>query len=199
MVENQIIARGVTSTSVLTAMRKVPRQLFMPEDSRDLAYEDYPVPIGYNQTISQPYIVAFMSEAACIEPTNKVLEIGTGCGYQTAVLAELAESVCTIEIVKKLAEPAAERLKNLGYSNIKTKIGDGGKGWETEAPFDVILVTAAPPIIPQTYYDQLKMGGRLIIPVGTSIQELVRVVQTDKGFEQERLLPVRFVPLVQEN
>ena len=196
MVEKQIEARGISDPKVLKAMRDVPRHLFVPEISRDAAYGDYPLPIGYGQTISQPYIVAYMTEAAFVRPGDKVLEIGTGSGYQAAILAELAAKVYTIEIVQALAEESEKRLKDLSYDNIFVRLGDGYKGWPEEAPFDAIIVTAAPDTIPQELVNQLKVGGRMVVPVGSFYQELYRITKNEAGVKKESLLPVRFVPMV---
>jgi protein-L-isoaspartate(D-aspartate) O-methyltransferase len=196
MVETQIAARGVRDPRVLAAMDKVPRHDFVPAGSRALAYADSPLPIGRGQTISQPFIVAFMTEAARIEPDDRVLEIGTGSGYQAAVLAELANEVYSIEIVDALGKTAAERLQRLGYENATVRIGDGYEGWPEKAPFDAILVTAAPPAIPSPLLEQLRIGGRLVMPVGGFNQQLVRITKTAEGETQhETLLPVRFVPM----
>ena len=195
MVREQIEARGVTNRRVLTAMRKVPRHLFIPESHRDLAYEDSPVPIGSGQTISQPYIVAYMTEALRIKPTDRVLEIGTGSGYQAAVLAELASEVYTVEIQPELARRAASLLRTLGYTNVRVKIGDGYLGWPEEAPFDAIILTAAPPEVPEPLLGQLAEGGRLIAPVGIDFQQLALIRQKGGKLARENLLPVRFVPM----
>jgi len=196
MVETQIRNRGVTNPEVLNAMKEVPRHLFIPDEYLDEAYNDYPLPIGYGQTISQPFIVAYMTEA--VRPTGKkrVLEIGTGSGYQAAVLAEIVDRVYTIEIVPELAKESAERLKSLGYDNIICKYGDGYQGWEEYAPFDIIVVTAAPEKIPKPLIDQLAEGGRLVIPVGAAgaVQELVLVTKRNGKTETRRLSFVRFVP-----
>lgn len=196
MADLQIRARGVRDPLVLAAVAKVPRHLFVPERLRDLSYADEPLPIGEGQTISQPYIVAYMTEALGLRGGDKVLEVGTGSGYQTAVLAEIAGLVCTIEIVAPLAERARALLDGLGYANIRYRVGDGSAGWPEEAPFDAIMVTAAAPVLPAALERQLGPGGRLIVPVGTDLQELVRVRRTRKGWERETLLGVRFVPLV---
>jgi len=196
MVETQIRNRGVTNPEVLNAMKEVPRHLFIPDEYIDEAYNDYPLPIGYGQTISQPFIVAYMTEA--VRPTGKkrALEIGTGSGYQAAVLAEIVDRVYTIEIVPELAKESAERLKSLGYDNIICKYGDGYQGWEEYAPFDIIVVTAAPEKIPKPLIDQLAEGGRLVIPVGAAgaVQELVLVTKRNGKTETKRLSFVRFVP-----
>ena len=196
MVESQIRNRGVTNGEVLIAMKKVPRHLFVPEEYLDEAYNDYPLPIGYGQTISQPYIVAYMTEAARPTGKKKALEIGTGSGYQAAVLAEIVDKVYTIEIVPGLAKESSERLKGMGYDNIICKYGDGYLGWPEYAPFDIIIVTAAPETIPEPLVDQLAEGGRLIIPVGApaAVQELIMIVKKNGKTEERRLTFVRFVP-----
>ncbi|MDH4197623.1 MAG: protein-L-isoaspartate(D-aspartate) O-methyltransferase [Candidatus Aminicenantes bacterium] len=196
MVDSQIRARGVRGEAVLAALAKVPRHLFIPEDLRRFAYADEPLPIGEGQTISQPYIVAYMTEALKLRGTEKVLEVGTGSGYQTAVLAELSREVLTIEVVGSLAARGQEVLDRLGYRNIRSCVGDGWLGWPEEAPFDAVMVTAAASEIPPALEQQLAPGGRLIIPVGVEFQELCLVTRTRKGLERERLLPVRFVPLI---
>lgn len=196
MVKDQIQARGVMDHRVLEAMRSVPRHLFVPQKERSKAYQDSPLPIGYGQTISQPYIVAYMCEALGLRGEEKVLEIGTGSGYHAAVLSLLAKEVYTIEIIEPLARQAEERLRELGYHNVRVRCGDGYKGWPEEAPFDAIVVTAAPPEIPQSLVDQLKVGGRMVIPVGEGLQDLLRITRTQEGAKVERLLPVRFVPMV---
>lgn len=198
MVETQIEHRGIRSNNVLEAMKKVPRHMFVPSNAVSMAYSDRPLPIGYDQTISQPYIVAFMSEALDVDPGDKILEIGTGSGYQAAVLAEMGMEVWTIEIVPKLAEFAKENLKKTGYSQVNVKCGNGFKGWPDQAPFDAIILTAAPDEIPETLVDQLKTGGTMILPVGPvhSIQRLIKVTRKEKGIKQKTLLPVRFVPMI---
>lgn len=198
MVERQIAGRGVRDQRVLDALRAVPRHLFVPSSMQPYAYMDSPLPIGYGQTIPQPYIVAFMSEALKLKPQDRVLEIGTGSGYQAAVLSLLVKSVYSIEIVEPLGKEASKRLQRLGYTNVKVRIGDGYRGWPEAAPFQAIIVTAAPGHIPQPLLDQLAPGGRLVIPVGKGTQTLVRIKRTSKGFRQERLLPVRFVPMTGE-
>lgn len=195
MVREQIQARGITDTLVLSAMRTVPRHLFVPPEHRARAYGDYPLPIGWNQTISQPYIVAYMTEALHLVGIEKVLEIGTGSGYQAAVLAEIVDSVYTIEIVEPLAERTIQRLRDMHYTDIHCKIGDGYQGWPEHAPFDAIIVTAAPGHIPQPLVDQLAMDGRMIIPVGEDQQELILIERTQRGITQRSVLPVRFVPM----
>jgi len=197
MVDLQIVRRGIKDPRVIAAMKKVPRHFFVPESMRSQAYEDHPLPIEEKQTISQPYIVALMTEALQLKGHEKVLEIGTGSGYQTAILAELADKVFTIERIPLLAEKARKRLEELGYKNIVYRIGDGTLGWPEEAPFDGILVSAAAPSIPQPLIDQLAMGGRLIIPVGDRLsQELVLVERVPEGIRKSFLGGVRFVDLI---
>ena len=196
MVEEQIAARGVSDPRVLAAMQKVERHLFVPSTFQVAAYADEPLPIGNGQTISQPYIVAYMTEALQLEPGDRVLEIGTGCGYQAAILAELVKEVYTVELVKPLAEASRDRLASLGYKNIEVMCGDGYKGWPEKAPFDAIMVTAAPPEVPEELAGQLKIGGRMIVPVGSFFQELRLITRTASGFDTRPLLPVRFVPMV---
>ncbi len=196
MVKRQIEARGITDRKVLDAMRKVERHKFVPGMQMTRAYDDHPLPIGHGQTISQPYIVALMSELCRLSGNEKVLEIGTGSGYQAAVLSLLAKKVYTIEIVKPLGEKAALRLKELGYTNVIVKIGDGYKGWPEKAPFDVIILTASPPEIPETLINQLADGGILVAPEGDSIQKLVRVTKNNNRIKKEIITYVRFVPMV---
>ena len=196
MVDSQIRARGVRDPLVLSAMAKVPRHLFVPENLRVHAHADEPLPIGDGQTISQPYIVAYMTEALGLRGGEKVLEIGTGSGYQTAVLAEIAGEVWTVEIVEALAARARGILDGLGYKNVHYRVGDGSEGWPDAAPFEAIIVTAAAPRMPSALEDQLAVGGRMIVPVGTDLQELFLVRRDKKGVERERRLGVRFVPLV---
>ncbi len=198
MVERQIKARGVSNERVLKAMVKVERHKYVPEEYLTYSYYADPLPIGEGQTISQPYIVALMTELLDVQPGHRVLEIGTGSGYQAAILAELTEQVYSIEIVPKLAETAAERLRNLGYDKVVVKCGDGYQGWEEHAPFDSIIVTAAPDHVPQPLIDQLQVGGRLVIPVGEHYQELVLIIKTDKGIKRKTVIPVRFVPMTGE-
>jgi len=195
MVRRQIEARGVKDARVLEAMRKVPRHLFVPPDQIHNAYEDGPFGIGYGQTISQPYIVAYMTEILHLEPHHKVLEIGSGCGYQTAVLAELAGKVCGIEIIPELAERAALLLNRLGYANLNIKVADGYYGWPEKAPFDGILVAAAPVATPEPLLEQLADGGRMVIPVGESSQYLEVYRRDGKRLHKEQDIPVRFVPM----
>jgi protein-L-isoaspartate(D-aspartate) O-methyltransferase len=195
MVAEQMVARDIKDPRVLAAMRKVPRHLFVPAEQQRLAYEDHPLPIGNDQTISQPYIVAYMTQSLEVKPEHKVLEIGTGSGYQAAVLAELVSQVYTIEIVKELADRATKSLADAGYKNVHVKHGDGYAGWPQVAPFDAIVVTAAPDHVPQPLIDQLAPGGRMIIPVGDYFQELRLIQRTDKGVVERSTIAVRFVPL----
>jgi protein-L-isoaspartate(D-aspartate) O-methyltransferase len=198
MVRAQIESRDVRDARVLEAMRLVPRHLFVPSQLRANAYDDTPLPIGYNQTISQPYIVAFMSEALELKPTDRVLEIGTGSGYQAAVLAHLAAEIYTIEIIEPLGRQAESLLDRLGYENVRVRIGDGYRGWPEAAPFDAIMVTAAPDHVPQPLIEQLRDGGRLVLPVGRGVQELIRIRKERGRTRRESLLPVRFVPMTGE-
>jgi len=195
MVDQQLRARDITSAPVLDAMRRVPRHRFVPDDERASSYSDYPLPIGFSQTISQPYIVAFMSEALDVGKDHRVLEIGTGSGYQAAILGELAKDVFTIEIVTELAERARATLAGLGYSNVHVRAGNGYAGWPEEAPFDRIIVTAAPDEVPAALVEQLKVGGLMAIPVGTFDQELRIMKRTANGMDTLKTLPVRFVPM----
>lgn len=201
MVQRQIAGRGVRSEKVLDAMRKVPRERFLPKGEGVWAYDDNPLPIGDGQTISQPYVVAYMTEALSLEGGEKVLEVGTGSGYAAAILAEIAAEVYTIERIEGLATLASQVLDDLGYANVHVRHGDGTLGWPEQAPFDGIVVTAAGPEAPQTLKQQLKIGGRLVIPVGESkwYQQVVRITRVAEAeFETEDLLPVRFVPLIGE-
>jgi protein-L-isoaspartate(D-aspartate) O-methyltransferase len=198
MVEKQIRARGVKDTRVLDALIRVERHHFVPQGLETAAYDDTPLSIGEGQTISQPYIVALMTELAKVQPTSKVLEVGTGSGYQAAVLAVLVKEVFTIEIIPSLGNQAKEKLKALGYDNVHVRVGDGYKGWPEEAPFDAIIVTAAPDHVPQPLVDQLKVGGRLVIPLGDFYQDLAVLTKTEKGVHQEKIIPVRFVPMTGE-
>jgi protein-L-isoaspartate(D-aspartate) O-methyltransferase len=196
MVKTQLEGRGIKDKAVLIAMRKVPRQRFVPALWRGRAYDDGPLPIGDGQTISQPYIVAWMTELIGPKKSMRVLEIGTGSGYQAAVLAECVGEVDTIEVVPALGRKADSLLGELGYRNIRTRIGDGYAGWPERAPYDAILLTAAPPVdIPKPLLDQLKVGGRLVAPVGRDEQNLVRITRTETGLKREILAPVRFVPM----
>jgi protein-L-isoaspartate(D-aspartate) O-methyltransferase len=196
MVKTQIIDRGISDLKIIGSLKKVPRHLFVPAEYKDEAYEDYPLPIGYGQTISQPYIVAYMTEVVKPDRKKKALEIGTGSGYQAAVLAEIVDTVYTIEIIRELAEESALRFRTLGYKNIIGKAGDGYNGWIEHAPFDIIIVTAAAAVIPKPLIDQLAENGRMVIPVGYSegAQELKMLVKKNGNIKITTLLPVRFVP-----
>ena len=196
MVEKQIKARGIEDRNVLEAMMKVPRHLFVEGVDLATAYGDFPVPIGYDQTISQPYIVASMTKALVLSGHERILEIGTGSGYQTAILAELVEQVFTVEVNQALFEKTGELLQSMGLGNVETKRGNGRLGWTEKAPFDGILVTAAPEVLPRGLIDQLRVGGRLVIPIGKGDQVLMRYTRDESGFTSEKLLAVRFVPLV---
>ena len=200
MVKTQIQDRGVNNSAVLDAMRKVPRHLFIPKEYQDEAYNDYPLPIGYGQTISQPFIVAYMTDVLKPGKKMRALEIGTGSGYQAAVLAEIVDTVYTIEIVSELAVESADRLKKLGYGNVVCRYGDGYQGWKEHAPFDAIIVTAAAEEIPQPLIDQLKEGGRMVIPKGEAwtIQVLTLVEKRNGRISMRDIAPVRFVPLTRE-
>ncbi len=200
MVREQIAARGIHDPRLLEALRKIPRHLFVPPQFAASAYDDSPLPIGHGQTISQPYVVAFMSEALELKPQDKALEIGTGSGYQAAVLALLAREVYSIEIIEPLAQEASERLVRLGYKNVRVRVGDGYLGWPEAAPFDAIVVTAVTDHVPPALVEQLRPGGRLVLPLGGGWeQNLVRVRRTSKGVTQETILPsVLFVPMVGE-
>jgi len=196
MVQQQLMPRGVNDARVLAAMAKVPREEFVPPESRAASYEDGPLPIGYDQTISQPYIVAFMTEQLRPKPSDRVLEIGTGSGYQAAILAELVSDVYSIEIVEPLAKTAEATLQRLGYKNVHLKIGDGYKGWPEEGPFDAIIVTCAPDKVPQPLIDQLKDDGRMVIPVGDRFAQQLYLLEKKNGqLKQSATLPVRFVPM----
>ena len=200
MVREQMLARGVSDPNVLGALRAVPRHRFVPPSLAPQAYSDHPLPIGNGQTISQPYIVALMSELLDLRKEHKVLEIGTGCGYQAAVLSGLAGEVYSMEIVEELGVQARDRLRTLGYDNVEVRIGNGYAGWPAQAPFDRIILTAAPEELPQALIDQLKPGGKLVAPVGPIYgdQELVVVTKDARGMiRRESVLPVRFVPMVQ--
>ena len=202
MIENQIIDRGVSDERVIKAMNDVPRHLFVKESLRDLAYSDGPLPIGHNQTISQPYIVAYMTEILQPDTHHIVLEVGTGSGYQAAILSKLVNHVYSIEIIPELGKEAANRLDKLGYDNVTVKIGDGYNGWEEHSPFDRIIVTAAPEQIPKKLVDQLKSGGLMVLPVGkTSFGQDMRVVKKDKTGQvtTQETIPVRFVPMIHEH
>src|ERR1700736_4567350 len=200
MVEEQLKPRGIRDERVLAAMAKVPREEFVAENLRGRSYSDGALPIGHDQTISQPYIVAFMTEQLRPKPTDRVLEVGTGSGYQTAILAELVQDVYTIEIVEPLAKEASARLARLGYANAHVKAGDGYQGWTEVAPFDAIIVTCAPDKVPQPLTQQLKDGGRMLVPVGTTMmdQQLYLLEKKNGALAQTAILPVRFVPMVGE-
>lgn len=194
MVEEQLRGRDIRDKRVLEAMARVPRHDFVPAEFQAQAYADQPVPIGHDQTISQPYIVALMTELAAVQPTDRVLEVGTGSGYQAAVLSCLTDEVYSIEIVEPLAAQAAQTLSRLGYS-VQVRAGDGFQGWPDAAPFDAVIVTAAAPYPPQPLLDQLALGGRLVIPLGNADQELVVFTRNDQGFSRASVIPVRFVPM----
>jgi len=196
MVEEQIRARGVVDPAVLAAMERVPRHLFVPEGERGSAYADHPLPIGHGQTISQPFIVAYMTAAARVAPGDRVLEVGTGSGYQAAVLAEIAREVYTIELIPALAARAERVLRELGYAGVQVRSGDGYAGWPEHAPFDAIVVTAAPDHVPPALVEQLAVGGRMVIPVGTGEQEMRIITRSASGVTEQVTIPVRFVPLV---
>lgn len=198
MVERQLAARDIADQRVLKAMSEVPRHRFVPESLWPQAYQDYPLPIGLEQTISQPYVVAFMTQALDLDGDERVLEIGTGSGYQAAVLAKLCKEVYSVEIIPDLSKRAGEVFKKLGISNVHLRVGDGYKGWPSKAPFDGIMVTAAPPKVPQPLVDQLARGGRLILPVGELYQDLVLIERTAQGLKRQKVLPVRFVPMTGE-
>ncbi len=199
MIQEQIEKRGIKSKQVLDAFRKVPRHLFVPEKYRSMAYADRALPIGKGQTISQPYIVAFMTEALDLKSSDKVLEVGTGSGYQAAILAEICDTVYSIEIIDSLGRNAGKLLKKIGYSNVKLKIGDGYQGWKEHAPFDAIIVTCAPTLIPVPLKNQLAEGGRMIIPVGELyVQELILMEKKNGRLREINVLPVMFVPMVDE-
>ena len=198
MVEEQIRERGVHQPAVLRAMETVPRHLFVPGDNRDQAYGDSPLPIGWGQTISQPYVVALMTELLELDRNDKVLEIGTGSGYHAAVLSKVAGEVYTIEIIDELGKQAKSTLQQLGYGNVHVRVGDGYKGWPDKAPFDAVILTAAPPTIPQPLLDQLKVGGRMVVPVGSFVQDLLLLTKTPQGIVQRTVAPVRFVPMTGE-
>lgn len=195
MVRSQIISRGVLDPGVVDAMKKVPRELFVGGSLAGAAFDDSPLPIGFGQTISQPYIVAYMTEQLALRKSDRVLEIGTGSGYQTAVLASIASAVYTIEIIGELSERARRILSALGYGNIHYRTGDGSRGWPEEAPFDAIIVTAAPESVPEALPPQLAEGGRMVIPVGGGVQYLRKLTRKGDRFEDESLIGVRFVPL----
>ena len=198
MVNGQIVKRGIRNPLIIKAMEKVPRHLFVPIEYMDRAYEDNPLPIGHEQTISQPFIVAYMTEIAKPTKWKKVLEIGTGSGYQAAILSEIVDTVYTIEIIPDLAKQATARLAKMGYKNIVTKLGDGYKGWKEHSPYDIIIVTAADDHIPQPLIDQLAENGRLVMPIGSpsSAQQLVLATKKGGNIDKQKLAMVRFVPLL---
>jgi protein-L-isoaspartate(D-aspartate) O-methyltransferase len=199
MVQQQLVTRGIKDARVLAAMAKVPREEFVPPESRAASYEDGPLPLGYAQTISQPYIVAFMTEQLRPKPSDRVLEVGTGSGYQAAILADLVSEVYSIEIVERLAKDAEATLQRLGYKNVHLKIGDGYQGWPEVGPFDAIIVTCAPDKVPQALVDQLKDGGRMVIPVGERFAQQLYLLEKKNGqLKQSATLPVRFVPMTSE-
>ncbi|UCC13072.1 MAG: protein-L-isoaspartate(D-aspartate) O-methyltransferase [candidate division WOR-3 bacterium] len=195
MVRNQIVARGITDTLVIKAMTEIPRHEFVPREYQHMAYGDFPLPIGEGQTISQPYIVALMTEEIELVSSDRVLEIGTGSGYQAAVLAIICEEVYSIEIVPSLAENAGTLLKELGYNNVHVKCGDGFLGWPEAAPFDAIIITCAPKTVPEPLIEQLTEGGRLIVPLGDDFQMLTLFIKTEGELQRDELIPVRFVPM----
>jgi protein-L-isoaspartate(D-aspartate) O-methyltransferase len=195
MVREQIAARGVKDARVLAALSRVPRHELVPVELRGSAYEDRPLPIGLGQTISQPYVVAYMTEQLALRGDERVLEVGTGSGYQAAVLGELAKQVYSIEIVPELGERARSDLARLGYRNVHVRVGDGYRGWPEHAPFDAIIVTAAPGHVPQPLVDQLAVGGRMVLPVGDWEQQLLLIERDAEGLRHERLIDVRFVPM----
>jgi protein-L-isoaspartate(D-aspartate) O-methyltransferase len=199
MVDTQLRARGIANPRVLDAMTRVPRHAFVPAHLADQAYDDGPLPIGEGQTISQPYVVAYMTEALELRATDRVLEIGTGSGYQTAILAELVREVFSIEILPGLAARAAKVLGELGYKNVHTRVGDGYAGWPGAAPFDKIIVTAAPPELPQALVDQLAVGGVMVVPVGTFDQTMTLVRKTPAGVVTRETIAVRFVPMIKKD
>lgn len=197
MVESQLISRDITDTKVIEIMAKTPRHRFIPTEISDYAYHDKPLPIGDDQTISQPYIVALMTQLLNLKGDEKILEIGTGSGYQAAILSQLIDTCYSIEIVKNHAMNAARTLKNLGFNNVVVKWGDGYKGWKEHAPFDGIIVTAAPPFVPPVLLEQLKPGGKIVIPVGEFFQELLVVTKDINGnINEKSIIPVRFVPMI---
>jgi protein-L-isoaspartate(D-aspartate) O-methyltransferase len=199
MVQQQLITRGIKDQRVLAAMAKVPREEFVTPESRAASYEDGPLPIGYSQTISQPYMVAFMTEQLRLKPSDRVLEVGTGSGYQAAILADLVSEVYSIEIIEPLAKSAEAILQRLGYKNVHLKIGDGYKGWPETAPFDAIIVTCAPDKVPQPLVDQLNDGGRMVIPVGDKFAQQLYLLEKKNGqLKESATLPVRFVPMAGE-
>jgi protein-L-isoaspartate(D-aspartate) O-methyltransferase len=196
MVATQLLPRGISDKRVLRAMENTPRHLFVPKRLNDMAFTDRPLPIGEEQTISQPYIVAVMSELLELKGHEKVLEIGTGSGYQAAILSQLADTCYTIELIQSLADSASHLLKRLGYNNVIAKCDDGYKGWPEHSPFDCIIITAAPEEIPEKLVEQLKVNGRMVVPVGKFYQQLLLITKTEKGIKKKNIIPVRFVPMV---
>ena len=196
MVEDQLISRGITDNRLLHAMENTPRHLFIPKSLNDFAYTDRPLPIGDGQTISQPYIVAIMTELLILKGHEKVLEIGTGSGYQAAILSQLVDTCYTIELIKDLADSASALLKRQDYNNVVAKCDDGYKGWPEHAPFDCIIITAAPEEIPENLVEQLKVDGIMVVPVGKYFQQLLLITKTEKGIRKKNIIPVRFVPMV---
>jgi protein-L-isoaspartate(D-aspartate) O-methyltransferase len=196
MVESQIVSRGVRDADVIRVMKQTPRHEYVPENLKDQAYRDHPLPIGSGQTISQPYIVALMTEYLELSGTERVLEIGTGSGYQAAILAQLADTCYSIEVVRELAEESGLKLKEQGHENVVVKWGDGYQGWPEHAPFDRIIITAAPETVPEKLVEQLAVNGRMVLPVGRHFQELILITKTQKGIRRKTIIPVRFVPMV---
>ncbi len=196
MVETQIKARGIKNERLLEAMRKIPRHLFVPENMQPSAYNDEPLPIGGGQTISQPYIVAYMTDKLDLNPSDRVLEVGTGSGYQAAILSELAAEVYTVEIHEDLLQKARKILDRMGCRNIHYRTGDGTEGWKEHAPYDAVMVTAAPKRIPEKLKEQMDEGAKMVIPVGQAFQELVLLTRRNSEYIRKKLLPVRFVPLI---
>lgn len=195
MVREQIIGRGITNPDIIRALQVVPRHKFVPEAEAGQAYEDHPLPIGFGQTISQPYIVAFMTEVLRPQSHHRVLEIGMGSGYQAAVLSQIVDKVFTIEIVEPLAQQASKVLESLGITNVFSRSGDGYQGWPEEAPFDAIILAAAPDHIPLPLLDQVRIGGRLVVPLGTTQQQLLLMTRNSEGWQKDELLSVSFVPM----
>lgn len=199
MVDTQLISRGITDERVINVMRNIPRHLFVPKEVEKFAYADSAFPIGYRQTISQPYVVALMTELLALKGKEKVLEIGTGSGYQAAIISKLAGQCYSVEIIKELADRARGILKELGYKNVFVKWGDGYEGWSEHAPYDGIIITAAPENLPEKLIDQLKVGGKMVLPVGKFYQELVLITKEKKGYKREKIIPVQFVPMVRRD
>lgn len=196
MVSTQLVPRGIKDDRVLLAMGKVPRHLFVPDSMQYRAYDDSALQIGEGQTVSQPFMVAMMTQLLELTGSERVLEIGTGSGYQTAILAEIVREVFTVELIPELSDRARAVLEKLGYRNIHFRVGDGTLGWPEHAPYDAILVSAAPAAVPPALVEQLKLGGQMVIPVGTDFQELVLVTRKETGWDEQRLIGVRFVPLI---